>query len=530
MNKTLLSLALAMLFAIHIKAQTPGVPIFDGSGNDFIEYIPGNLPIIISAPHGGTINSSLLPTRSCGTNEPDDNTEILVRAIQDEIFAQTGGYAHVIINRLHRRKLDPNRAYLEATCDNSTDVNDTSEALYYWKAFHDFIDDASASVTSNWGKGLYLDLHGQSHTTPRIEIGYRISRSNINGSDSSLNGVTGSSFANLVAHNLSGSTQSELVRGANSLGALFHNANFYPYSGSGSTVSTSAHYANLGYPGCNRNDTFGYRATPSNYNFGGGSCDDRKPDNNNYFSGFYYNNERHGSANISVETVDDNGVVTNVNAGGTIDGIMTEVNRRVRDVGSTLEPFAKDYANVVLEFIDLHYNDFAGFGYTQTTYDIMDADVIPILTTGVSGGLFLSSPSGLSINPNTGEIDLSESSTGNYVITYSVGPTSTTSTPHRFYSSTQNIVIENNNLGIDELDLKTIEVKPNPTSSIINFNANAIIDHIDVYNVLGQKMETYNVNDTRGIIDLKNFPDGLYIFKFESVSSNKIMTKRVIKN
>ena len=80
---------------------------YDGSGNDYIEYQHGNLPIIISAPHGGTITSSFLPNRSCGTNEPDDNTAILVQEIQDEIFAQTGGYAHVIINRLHRKLFTP---------------------------------------------------------------------------------------------------------------------------------------------------------------------------------------------------------------------------------------------------------------------------------------------------------------------------------------------------------------------------------------------------------------------------------------
>ena len=112
------------LFTNLVNAQTPGVSTFyeqfSGDTREYIEYIPGNLPIIISAPHGGvkqsgeTIggtfypdNDGTLPDRSCGTDERDDNTDILIREIQAEIFALTGCYAHVIINNLHRSKLDP---------------------------------------------------------------------------------------------------------------------------------------------------------------------------------------------------------------------------------------------------------------------------------------------------------------------------------------------------------------------------------------------------------------------------------------
>lgn len=528
MKTTLLSIALAITLIYTAKAQTPGVSIFDGSGNDFIEYIPGNLPIIISAPHGGTINSGLLPTRSCGTNEPDDNTGILIREIQDEIFEKTGGYAHIIINNLHRRKLDPNRAYQEATCSSSTNVNNTSRALYYWKAFHDFIDDASASVTTNWGKGLYIDLHGQSHSTPRIEIGYRISRTNINGTDSTLDGVSGSSISNLVNNNLTNISQSQLVRGVNSLGTLFHSGNYYPYGGNGPTSNTSAHYAFLDYPGCNRNDTFGYRATPSNYNFGGGSCNDQKPNNSNYFSGFYYNNERHGSANINVETVDDNGVVTQIAAGGTIDGIMTEVNRRVRDVGSTLEPFAKDYANVVLDFINLHYNDFAAFNYSNSSFDITDSDPSPVLTNGVTGGQYLSSPSGLVINQSTGIIDLSASIEGNYTITYSVGPLNA-GDQHRLYNTNFPITITDNTLSINEQERLTFNLFPNPTNSKLKFSSSKEIHKIELYNTLGQQLMVSTYDAFQGDINLSQFSNGLYVAAFYNKQNQKLITKRIIK-
>ena len=484
----------------------PGVSEFDGSGNNYIEYIHGNLPIIISAPHGGTITSGSLPNRSCGTNEPDDNTAILIRAIQDEIFQQTGGYAHVIINNLNRIKLDPNREVNESTCSSNTNANDTNQALYYWNAWHQFIDDASASVNTNWEKGLYIDLHGQSHTVPRIEIGYRISRSDLtNTTTNHLNTVTGSSITSLVADNINNFTQEELVRGSNSLGALFHDA-------------PGTYYASQNYPGCGRNGTNGYRATPSNFYGGSDSCNDTAPNNSNYFSGFYYNNERHGSGPATSD---------GLGGGGTIDGIMTEVNRRVRDVGSTLEPFAIDYANVVLNYIDIHYNDFTDFNYGAATYDVTDTNPSPTID-GVSNGIFTST-TGLTIDANTGEIDASNSLVDTYTVTYSFGPTSTTY-PNGYYSTTRNVEITDNTLSTEAIESEhLLFVYPNPTEDYIHFKASKKISEALLYNTIGQTIGKYTFNENTGKIDLSSFPTGLYIVQFLDDNKSKVLTKQVVK-
>ena len=59
--KKFLHLIVLCLFASYLQAQTPGVSIFyeqtAGDARNYIEYIPGNLPIIISAPHGGVQQS-----------------------------------------------------------------------------------------------------------------------------------------------------------------------------------------------------------------------------------------------------------------------------------------------------------------------------------------------------------------------------------------------------------------------------------------------------------------------------------------
>ncbi|WP_298421280.1 immunoglobulin-like domain-containing protein [uncultured Kordia sp.] len=428
--KKILHLVVLCLLTSFVQAQTPGVSIFyeqtAGDTRNYIEYIPGNLPIIISAPHGGvqqsgqTIggifypdNDSSLPDRGCGTNERDDNTDILVREIQNEIFQLTGCYAHVIINNLHRSKLDPNREINEATCGNSN-------AADHWSAFHNFIDQASTAVESNWGKGLYIDLHGQSHSVPRIEAGYNVTSGELNSSNlNAANIINKSTIRNLVNTNLNNLSHEELIRGNNSLGELFQNA-------------AGTFYASQGHAGCG--STSGYRAVPSATNNGGGSCDDTRPNGNAYFDGDFYNNRRHGSGN---------GTNDGTGGAGTVDGIMTEVNRRVRDLGTyngqvydsrpqTLVPFAKDYAATVLNYIDAHYNDFAMFTFLSTTYIVTNPNPTPVIA-GISGGTF-SSPSGLIINPATGEIDLANSPLGSHSVVYTVGTCG-------YYSLTRNITI-----------------------------------------------------------------------------------------
>jgi len=173
------------------------------------------------------------------------------------------------------------------------------------------------------------------------------------------------------------------------------------------------------YQQCGRSD--GYRAVPSNYNSGG--CNDTTPNGSAYFAGDYYSNVRHGSGDPSSSTSLQGGGSLN-GGGGTIDGIMTEVNRDVRHLGSvyngsssynrtdskdpTLFYFAQDYAMVIIDYIDAHYNDFTEFNYASATYDVSDTDPTPAIP-GVSGGTFLSTPTGLAISANTGIIDVSAS-------------------------------------------------------------------------------------------------------------------------
>jgi hypothetical protein len=418
------------LLALHLQGQTPGVSTFYeqtvGDTRNYIEYIPGNLPIIISVPHGGIVqsgetiggtfypdNDSTLPDRTCGNIERDAHTDILVREIQQGIFQRTGCYPHVIINNLHRSKLDPNRAFSEATCGNSN-------AADYWNAYHNFIWQASATVEANWGKGIYIDLQSQDHAIPRIEVGYNISAISLN--TANLNAasiINASTIRNLVTNNTNNLTHEELIRGTNSLGELFQN-------------SSGVLYSSLGLAGCGNSS--GYRSIPSATNNGGISCDDTRPQGNPYAENEFYSIRRHGSGTSTSD---------GIGGSGTIDGILTNVNRRLLDLGTyngqiydsqpqILVPFARDYAGVLLNFVNTHYNDFASFRYFSDIYLVNNPNPFPVIG-GLTTGTF-SAGAGLAINPTTGEIDTANSTPGDYVVTYTVGTCG-------YFSSSQNITI-----------------------------------------------------------------------------------------
>ena len=257
--------------------------------NNHIEYKAGNLPLVISAPHGGALEPAEIPDRDCAgcVYVTDSNTEALVRDIYNAVFELFSCYPHVIINRLSRRKLDANRALTEAA-----DGNEAAEQA--WKEFHQFIETARDSVVGLYGKGLYLDLHGHGHDIQRLELGYRISGSKLRRSDTDLDKtdiVNESSIKHLVSNNLSGLSHSDLLRGANSFGELY--------------------------------EIEKYPAVPSDtdpFPFSGES----------YFSGGY-NTERYGS--------DD---------GGTVDAIQIECNMDgVRDTDTNRKAFATSTAKVI---------------------------------------------------------------------------------------------------------------------------------------------------------------------------------------
>jgi hypothetical protein len=188
---TLAILAALVPFVEPASTAEPGdVPGVSSFGRErYIEYIAGSLPLIFSAPHGGSLTPPEIPDRTaedCAGTEPfstatDWNTQPLARAILAAFYARTGRYPHVIINRLHRQKLDANRTLAGGACSDP-------EAQIAWREYHEFIELAKSRAVAEYGAAWYTDVHGHGHAVPRLELGYRLTAGELRLDDATLDG------------------------------------------------------------------------------------------------------------------------------------------------------------------------------------------------------------------------------------------------------------------------------------------------------------------------------------------------------
>ena len=192
--------------------------IFDES---WLEVKTGNIPLVISASHGGEISPQQIPNRSCGTNSRDSNTAQLSIEIEN-VFNQYAKQPYLIVAQIARTKIDLNRDLSEATCGNSL-MNTT------WNRYHQYIEEALASAIKEFGYALYIDLHGQSHPIRRLELGYLLSKLDLkdNYDQTTPNATLAekSSIKNLLKFNGNLNFR-ELLIGKNALGTLFQNEGF----------------------------------------------------------------------------------------------------------------------------------------------------------------------------------------------------------------------------------------------------------------------------------------------------------------
>ncbi len=187
----------------------------------YVEYRPGTLPLVLTAPHGGYMEPLEIPNRGWGTTAQDRNTRELTLAIREELFSRTGAYPHVILSNLHRRKLDPNREIVEAAQGNP-------EAERAWWEFQMFAEAAGDEVTASHGEGLHLDIHGHAHEIDRVEIGYLLSRADLDQPDGFLSGLAYLNKASIKAlAQKPGNDLAGLIRGPQGLGTLLEER-FFP--------------------------------------------------------------------------------------------------------------------------------------------------------------------------------------------------------------------------------------------------------------------------------------------------------------
>lgn len=265
--------------------------------SDYVEYIPGNLPLIITVPHGGDLLPASIPDRNCSicVSTKDAFTRELAMSIKSYYQSESACLPHFIINHLHRRKMDANREIVEA-------ANGNPDATNAWNEFHQYIRTARKAVLSNYSSGLQVDLHGHGHDNQRIELGYLLQSDELSKSESSLNALSligSSSIKNLIFNNLQKLDHASILRGNSSLGQILEV---------------------LGFPTVpSKEDPFPLSHEP-------------------YFSGGF-NTQIYGSRDS-----------------GQIDAIQVECNRDIRFETDERVKFAKGFSLSLNEYLKVHYD------------------------------------------------------------------------------------------------------------------------------------------------------------------------------
>ena len=171
-------LAVALGFAASALAEVPLAPppraVEKPAGSDLVTTVEGKLPVILSAPHGGTKDVLGVAPRK-GTGLPtggsgffagrDGGTEELAHAISDAIQKKTGKRPYLVAAKFHRKYIDANRppdiAYEESAAKPTYDAYRGTLAAY------------CREVKKTYGRGLLLDVHGQGRMKDTVIRGTR---------------------------------------------------------------------------------------------------------------------------------------------------------------------------------------------------------------------------------------------------------------------------------------------------------------------------------------------------------------------
>jgi len=153
-------------------------PIYEYS--NFSEFVQGNLPIIISIPHGGHLFPDDIPDRKQSfpsvVKSNDINTQEIGRQLFDLIAkAFKGRKPYMVINHLGRSKLDVNRTLKEGAegISGSSISSDTQTA---WNDYHNFMCNAVKEIEESFGRGLLIDIHGKKSFLINHLVGCQITK------------------------------------------------------------------------------------------------------------------------------------------------------------------------------------------------------------------------------------------------------------------------------------------------------------------------------------------------------------------
>lgn len=126
----------------------------------------GDLPVLLTAPHGGTLPIPGAAARTEGTLLADTNTDLVAAGVSDRLGETLKAKPYVVAARFHRKFLDVNRPAGTAFVDD--------RARPHYDAYHGAVREFVRDIRARWPKGaLLVDLHGQARDPEVLHRGTR---------------------------------------------------------------------------------------------------------------------------------------------------------------------------------------------------------------------------------------------------------------------------------------------------------------------------------------------------------------------
>ena len=130
-----------------------------GNYRRYFELGIGNVPVILSCPHGGFKKPVQIPDRNAATLS-DRNTLFLARRIS-YLLKTKNIKIYYLFSKIHRSKIDLNRPPGSGVAFDQK----SSEAREIHYFFHDKIKSLAKECVSLYNRCLFIDFHG--FTKPR---------------------------------------------------------------------------------------------------------------------------------------------------------------------------------------------------------------------------------------------------------------------------------------------------------------------------------------------------------------------------
>jgi N-formylglutamate amidohydrolase len=155
----------ARLFAaLLLQAAAGAAPAADA--NDLVLAHAGDLPILLTAPHGGRMSVPGAPLGKRGITTTDGLTFEMTEALARHLQSRLGRQPYVVAARFSRKYIDANRAEAEAF--------DSPAAKPAYDAYHGRIRSFILQIRERFpGGGLLIDIHGQSEDPGVVHRGTR---------------------------------------------------------------------------------------------------------------------------------------------------------------------------------------------------------------------------------------------------------------------------------------------------------------------------------------------------------------------